>query len=147
MDVPADVLMKMERYCAYQERCEADVRKKMTGLAISSSQREEILRRLKDQNFIDDHRFAALFVRGKMRENQWGRLKLRQGLYAKGVAPEIIDEAISGIDSEEYQQMLADTVAKWKRLNQADADDRSKLIRSLLTKGYEMGEILSFLNA
>ena len=80
VEVPSDIMVKMERYCAYQERCEADVRKKMTGLTISSAQREEILRRLKDQSFVDDARFAALFVRGKMRENQWGRLKIRQGL-------------------------------------------------------------------
>ena len=43
--------------------------------------------------------------------------------------------------------MLAATVDKWKRLNQADADDRAKLIRALLTKGFEMGEIMAFLNA
>lgn len=147
VEVPSDIMVKMERYCAYQERCEADVRKKMTGLTISSAQREEILRRLKDQSFVDDARFAALFVRGKMRENQWGRLKIRQGLYAKGVAPAIIDQAIAGIDPDEYTAMLAATVDKWKRFNQADADDRAKLIRALLTKGFEMGEIMAFLNA
>ena len=147
VEVPSDIMVKMERYCAYQERCEADVRKKMTGLTISSAQREEILRRLKDQSFVDDARFAALFVRGKMRKNQWGRLKIRQGLYAKGVAPAIIDQAIAGIDPDEYTAMLAATVDKWKRLNQADADDRAKLIRALLTKGFEMGEIMAFLNA
>ena len=98
IDVPSDILVKLERYCAYQERCEADVRKKMVGLAISSAQRDEIMRRLIDQKFVDDARFAALFVRGKMRENQWGRLKIRQGLYAKGVDSAIIDQAIADID-------------------------------------------------
>ncbi|MCR4964434.1 MAG: RecX family transcriptional regulator [Bacteroidales bacterium] len=147
MDVPADILVKLERYCAYQERCEADVRKKMAGMTISSAQREEIMRRLKEQSFVDDARFAALYVRGKMRENQWGRLKIRQGLYAKGIAPEIIDQAIAEIDEEEYTSMLSEAVDKWKRLNSADADDRSKLIRSLLTKGFEMGEILSILKS
>ncbi|MBR4136148.1 MAG: RecX family transcriptional regulator [Bacteroidales bacterium] len=147
IDVPSDILVKLERYCAYQERCEADVRKKMVGLAISSAQREEIMRRLIDQKFVDDARFAALFVRGKMRENQWGRLKIRQGLYAKGVDSAIIDQAIADIDPEEYSNMLAEAVAKWKRLNKEDAEDRSKLIRALLTKGFEMGEIMAFLNA
>jgi len=147
MDVPADILVKLERYCAYQERCEADVRKKMAGMTISTSQREEIMRRLKEQSFVDDARFASLYVRSKMRENQWGRLKIRKGLYAKGVSPAIIDQAIAEIDADEYATMLTETIEKWRRLNKADADDRSKLIRSLLTKGFEMGEIMSILKS
>lgn len=142
MDVTGDILAKLEHYCAFQERCEADVRKKLVSLPISVGQRDEIVRRLKENDFFNDERFTECFIRGKMRENQWGKMKIKQALFAKGVEAQIINSKIADIDEDEYAQLLADVLDKWKRQNAADADNRSKIIRSLLTKGFEMDEIL-----
>ncbi len=146
MDIPADILSKLEHYCAYQERCEADVRKKMVGMAVSASQREEIMRRLKDQKFVDDERFTEQYVRSKLHE-QWGPLKIRQGLFAKGVAAEVIDAVMGQVAPEAYEEVLEDAIEKWRRTNPATGDDRSRLIRALLSKGFAMGEILSKLKS
>lgn len=145
MDVPADILSKLERFCAFQERCEADVRKKLTSLPCSVAQRDEIIRRLREHDFLNDRRFVELFVRSKFHEC-WGKLKIRQALFAKSIEPTLIDEFVNGIDEAEYAQMIAEVVGKWKRLHADDADDKQKLFRYMLTRGFTIGEVMKAMN-
>ncbi len=144
MDVPSDILSKLERYCAYQERCEADVRKKLFSIPCSVAQRDEIIRRLKEHDFLNETRFVESFVRSKIHE-QWGRLKIRQSLSLKGVDPQLVSEQLARVDDCEYEQILAMSVEKWRRLHPTDAQDRSKLIRHLLSKGFEMDLIMKII--
>lgn len=145
MDIPAEILSKLERYCAYQERSEVEVRKKLGSLAVSATMSDEVVRVLKEDDFLNEHRFAELFIRSKVKE-QWGKLKIRQGLYAKGIPAEIINEQMDLIDEESYREMVRATIEKWKRLNAADADNKPKLIRHMLSKGFAIEEIMSILN-
>lgn len=145
MDIPAEILSKLERYCAYQERSEVEVRKKLGSLAVSATMSDEVVRVLKEDDFLNEHRFAEIFIRSKIKE-QWGKLKIRQGLYAKGIPAEIINEQMDLIDEESYSEMVRATIEKWKRLNAADADNKPKLIRHMLSKGFAIEEIMSILN-
>ena len=145
MDVPSDILTKMERYCAFQERCESEVRKKLCETPISVAQRDEIIRRLKENDFLNEQRFVKTFVRSKLHE-QWGKLKIRDGLFQKGAEASIVNEQIDSIDDEEYDAILHAAIEKWKRLHPADAENRNKILHGLLTKGFEVGEILKALN-
>lgn len=144
MDVPSEILGKLERYCAYQERCEADVRRKLFSIPCSVAQREEIIRRLKELDFLNETRFVESFVRSKIQEH-WGRLKIRQALSLKGIDPMLVSEQLATVNEEEYEQMLATVADKWKHLHAADAQDRSKLIRHLLSKGFEMDLIMKII--
>lgn len=145
MDIPAEILSKLERYCAYQERSEVEVRKKLGSLAVSATMSDEVVRVLKEDDFLNEHRFAEIFIRSKIKE-QWGKLKIRQGLYAKGIPADIINEQMEQIDETAYQEMVRATIEKWKRLNAADADNKPKLIRHMLSKGFAIEEIMSILN-
>lgn len=143
MDVPSDILSKLERYCAFQERCEAEVRQKLFSMPISVAQRDEIVRRLKDADFLNEERFVDVFIRSKMRSNHWGKGKIKQALFVKGVCGDLVDSKLNEIDSDEYAQLLHEVIEKWKKQNPADSDNRAKLIRSLISKGFEMGEIMN----
>lgn len=145
MDIPADILSKLERYCAYQERSEVEVRKKLGSLAVSATMSDEVVRVLKEDDFLNEHRFAEIFIRSKVKEH-WGKLKIRQGLYAKGIPADIINEQMEQMDEEAYQEMLRENIDKWKRLNAADVENKPKLIRHMLTKGFSIEEIMSSLN-
>lgn len=145
MDIPADIISKMERYCAYQDRSETEVRKKLGSLAVSATLSDEIVKILKDGDFLNETRFAEVFIRSKVKDH-WGKFKIREGLYAKGIPAEIINEQMDMIDEEAYREMVRETIDKWKRLNAEDEDNKPKLIRHMLSKGFAIEEIMSTLN-
>lgn len=142
MDLPAELLSQLERFCVYQERCEQDVRKKLTATPCSVAQRDAIIEHLREFDFLNEERYVDTFVRSKLHE-QWGRLKIRQALRVKNIDPKLIDERFADIDEEEYRQMLEETIAKWRRINAGDADNKNKLIRFLLNRGFQMDEVLA----
>ena len=144
MDIPAELLAKLERYCAYQERSEAEVRKKMGTLAVPVAMSDEIVKELKACDFLNEPRFAETYVRSKLKE-KWGKLKIRQGLYQKGIDADVIQEQMDMIGDDQYLEVVRESMEKWKRLNSQDADNRPKLIRHMLSKGFAMDDFMPLL--
>ena len=135
------VLDKIAKYCAYQERCVKDVRDKMKTYDISQEDREKILDYLLDNRFVNDERFAKSFVRGKINQSGWGMNKIRFHLVQKGIAKDIIDEALQQTDDEVYRQRLIDILkAKAKTVKaENDFEKRRKLAAYAMQKGFEGG--------
>lgn len=132
-----EILGKIMRYCAYQDRSESEVRTKIASLKTSDENIEEIIQRLKREKFIDDPRFAENYVRGKLRLKGWGKLKLRNQLFLKGISSPIINQAINAISEEEYLTTFYDNIEKWCRTNPIEDQDLTKLYRFLESKGFE----------
>lgn len=133
------VLDKMAKYCAYQERCVKDVVEKLKTFEISEKDREDILRYLTDNRFVDNERFARAFVRGKINQSGWGLNKIRFHLMQKGIAKEIIDEALKAFDEEVYRQRLVEVLTtKAKTVKAAnDFEKKRKLAAYAIQKGFE----------
>ena len=134
-----DVLDKMAKYCAYQERCVKDVSDKLKTFDISEKEREEILNYLINNRFVNDKRFAQAFVRGKINQSGWGLNKIRYHLMQKGIDKETIAEALGQTDEETYRQRLVDilnTKAKTVKAENAFEKNR-KLAAYAMQKGFE----------
>ena len=136
---PDQVLDKMAKYCAYQERCVKDVRDKLKSYDISQDSRDEILEYLLDNHFVNDERFAKSFVRGKVNQSGWGMNKIRFHLIQKGIDKELIDEALGQTDEEAYRQRLTDILkAKSKTIKaETDIERKRKLAAYAMQKGFE----------
>ena len=136
---PEQILDKMAKYCAYQERCVKDVTDKLKTFEITSKEREEILNYLIDNRFVDNNRFAKAFVRGKINQTGWGLNKIRFHLIQKGIDKEIIDEAMQSFDEEAYRQRLIEVLnAKAKTVKAAnDFEKNRKLAAYAMQKGFE----------
>lgn len=134
-----DALDKMAKYCAYQERCVKDVRDKLKTFDLPEEEKTKILDYLIENRFVNDERFAKAFVRGKVNQSGWGLNKIRFHLIQKGIAKEIIDEALSQTDEEVYRQRLIDILkAKSKTLKAAnDYEKKRKLAAYAMQKGFE----------
>ena len=133
------VLDKMAKYCAYQERCVKEVTDKLNTFEISQKDKDEILRYLIDNRFVDDERFAHAFVRGKINQSGWGLNKIRFHLMRKGIANEIIEDALQGSDEDAYRQRLIDILkAKAKTVKaENDFEKKRKLAAYAMQKGFE----------
>ena len=133
------VLDKMAKYCAYQERCVKDVRDKLKTFDLPQEEKDKILDYLLDNRFVNDERFAKSFVRGKVNQSGWGLNKIRFHLVQKGIAKELIDEALGQTDEEVYRQRLIDILkTKSKTIKAAnDFEKKRKLAAYAMQKGFE----------
>lgn len=136
---PDQVLDKMAKYCAYQERCVKDVRDKLKTYDIPQEDRDKILVFLLDNRFVNDERFAKSFVRGKVNQSGWGMNKIRFHLMQKGITKEIIDEALGQTDEVVYRQRLIDILKTKSKTVKAETDyeKKRKLAAYAMQKGFE----------
>ena len=136
---PDQVLDKMAKYCAYQERCVKDVKDKLKTYDIAEKEKNIILEYLLDNRFVNDERFAKSFVRGKVNQSGWGVNKIRFHLIQKGIDKDIIEEALGQTDEETYRQRLIEILkAKAKTVKAAsDFEKKRKLAAYAMQKGFE----------
>lgn len=138
MPVPEDIIEKIKKYCAYQERCEWEVRQKLKQLySCSESESDNLIEQLQQENFINNSRFTSLYIRGKMEQKQWGRIKIQYQLIAKGIDKKTISQCFEAISEEYYIDNLNKIIEKWLRTNRLNRESYPKLYRFLASKGYE----------
>ena len=136
---PDQVLDKMAKYCAYQERCVKDVREKLKTYDIPQEDRDKILDFLLDNRFVNDERFAKSFVRGKVNQSGWGVNKILFHLMQKGIDKDLIDEALQETDEEVYRQRLINILKTKSKTVKAknDYERKRKLAAYAIQKGFE----------
>lgn len=142
-----ELLVKMQGWCAADERCSADVRRKLREMGAIQSDISFITDKLTSGNFIDDARFASLFVRSKFNNRHWGRRRIEAELKQRQISQAVIREALLEIDEEAYFEILVKLVnQKGGQIGDSDYDGRRKVFRYLMQKGYEPGVIGKALN-
>lgn len=136
----ADVKKTIRNWCARQERSSFEVAQKLVSWNIDNNTIHSIINELKDENFLNDERFAEDYARGKFRMKNWGKKKIKLFLLQKKISEPIVDRAIDLIDDQEYTQSLhnlaAKRAAKFTKTT-SDFDKKGKLYQYLLSKGFE----------
>jgi regulatory protein len=138
---------KIEAFCAYQERCDFEIRKKLKSWHIYSEDIDILISDLITNNFLNEERFAEAFVSGKFRIKKWGRLKIKQHLKQKQISDYSINKGLSQIDEEEYLNtliQLRNTKSKTIKAKN-EWDKKAKLTRYLSSKGFESNLIFDIL--
>lgn len=141
-----EVFSKLIRYCAYQERSEQEVYFKAKEFTINENLITDLLAQLKEEKYVDDRRFSAAYVKGKINQKRWGRYKIREGLKSKGVANKIIQEALEAIDDQQYLRNLQKLIENQKVDVKNDVKAKGKLYRYLMSKGYESSIVLEYIS-
>jgi regulatory protein len=137
-----EVLGKLMRYCAYQERSEWEVRKKLEGEALEEEEKEGIIQSLIKENFLSESRFISAYIRGKVLLKRWGIYKITEGLRLKGIATNLT-QVYREIDRDLYEENLSYLIDQKQRVQQEA--DGAKLYRYLLGKGYESDVVVAAL--
>ena len=102
-------------------------------------QRQEIIKRLTDEGFLNEQRFAHAFVNDKFKFNGWGRVKIAYQLRSKGISQDCIDEALTLIDDDTYEHALVQLLsAKARTLHGKQPQQaRAALLRFATARGFE----------
>lgn len=131
---------KLEALCAYQERCEFELRKKMQSWRIPYDEQDRLIADLIVNNFLSEERFAEAFISGKIRIKRWGKIKIRQELKQRHISDYSINKGFKEISEEEYwENLLHLTKKKWTSLSKEreSYQKKAKVYRFLQSKGYE----------
>jgi len=155
MDIPQKKIVpfeaaaeKIQRYCAYQERCRSEVRQKLREWQIEPKKAEQLIKELVSDGFVNDERFAKVFARGKFKIKSWGIAKIANELKKRGISDSCIAQALKEIDTEAYQATLTKLAQQWLQKYKSEPEfvRKQKLFRYLLSKGYQSGEVWDFIN-
>ncbi len=136
---PQQARLKMESYCAYQERSHFEVKEKLYSYGLYSTDVNEISSHLISNNFLNETRFAEAYVSGKFKIKGWGRNKIRQGLKLKRVSDANIKIGMKQLDADDYFAMLKKIAVKKNELvkEKNNLKRKYKLMSFLAGKGYE----------
>ncbi len=107
-----DYVDKIMAYCARAERCLQDVVKKLTAYDAPEDEFEAIIANLYKENFLNDERYVGFYTSDKWRLDQWGRIKIQNGLFRKGFSESLIASALDTIDAEDYKRMMEAVLSK-----------------------------------
>lgn len=138
-----DILEKLYAFCAYQERCTQDIKKKLLKLSIEETYHAEYIAHLEQERFLDEERFVRFFVKSKLKGNKWGRRKIQFSLRQKGVADSLIDLVLDEMDDVEVETIVFELAQKKNRsLKETDLWKRKqKIFAYLAQKGFQSSEI------
>ncbi len=102
-----EAFLRACNFCAYQERTQQEVRRRLhESYIISRDEVEELIARLIEENFVNEERFAKAFAGGKFRVKRWGRIKIKNELRLRGLSNYCINEAMKEIEEEDYMITL-----------------------------------------
>lgn len=139
------IKIRMADLCSRSEHCEYDIKEKLYRSGLPANDREEILRFLKEEKFIDDLRYAMLYAREKCKVSSWGQYKIRAGLVSKRIAQNYIKEALAQLSDEDWEEAIRKVAPIKARYLQArgeeERDARLKLYRFLISRGFESGRV------
>jgi len=143
-----EILNKMRKYCAFQERCISDIEKKLGRFIISKNDKIQIINSLTIEKYIDEKRFSISYCHGKFKIKKWGKQKIKNELIKKKISKENIEIAINSISMSDYIKALNDLINfKIKYIKDTDVFNRNgKLARFLLQRGYEFDIIWDQIN-
>lgn len=129
----------LERFCAYQDRCHAEVELKLHELGMIADAQEKIIVYLIDQNYLNEERYAKSFCRGKFTIKHWGRNKIKSALFQKNISVYNISTGLKEINELDYLAVLSKEMDK-KIMLVKEKDPwklKKKVTDYLMQKGYE----------
>lgn len=143
-----EALASLMRLCARAERSSGDALRLMQNWGVNKNEQQEVLQRLIKERFIDDRRYAEAFIREKCNLSAWGRYKIQSALKRKGIASDIIAEALAELNPTDNKKRLQNKLqTKIKHIKYDTAYQlKTKLIRYALSLGFEMDDVMDSVN-
>lgn len=138
-----EALQKLSALCARAEHSSGEMTEKMRKWGLTEDAQARIMARLTAGKYVDDARFSRFFVNDKIKYNKWGRRKIEQALWQKGVDRSVYGPILNEVPDEEYIAVLRPLIKnKWKTIKAATDYERSmKLIKFAMSRGFDYSVI------
>ncbi len=144
-----DALKKMMNICSAREMCSSDILTKLQSWGIAVNDQKKILRKLSDENFFNDERYARAFIHDKLKLQKWGRIKIRYALKIKQIPEKISEHILQENDDWNYTSELENLIRKKMKSVKTEEPGlatKARLFRFAAGRGFESELIYSILN-
>jgi regulatory protein len=144
-----EALAKLQKYCAYQDRCHKEVEQKLKQMRMIPEAIERITVDLIKDNHLNEERFAKAYVRGKFSIKKWGKVRLTLELRQRQISKYVIKTALAEINPDDYLQTFH-ALAEKKAPTLAETNPfkrKKKLADYLLYRGWESHLVYDKVNA
>ncbi len=107
---------------------------------------ELVIRRLKDQGYLNDAKYAAAFSSFRRDNEKFGRRRVITDLKAKGVHGEVIDKAVDSVYEEVSEENQAREYLRRKRLQKPKTQkEAARIFRQMMRGGFGAKTIFAIL--
>lgn len=131
---------KLATYCAYQDRCQWEVDRKLKEFYLIPEAIDQIIIYLIQNKFLNEERFAKSYARGKFYQKNWGRNKIKMELKKRQIPGKLIETGMKEIDSNDYFEILQKLYLKKQESLSSERESfkkKQKITNYLIQKGFE----------
>jgi regulatory protein len=107
---------------------------------------ESVIRRLKDQKYLNDTHYAAAYSRNRKENERFGKRRIIRDLKAKGVHGDIIQSVVASTYEGVNEDQLARQFLERKRIRKpANERETARIFRMMMRAGFGAGAIFKVL--
>jgi regulatory protein len=131
-----EALASCYRHLGRRDHSVAELRARLERARLRPQAIEEALAIVIDQGYLDDARYARLLVEDRRAIDGWGAQRIRARLEAAGIAAELIEEALGGLDAESELAAAIALIRKRCELPLAGDRERQRAFAILIQRGF-----------
>jgi regulatory protein len=124
------------RAVGYRDRTVAELRTLLERKRVEPEAIADAVEELTAAGFLDDARYARRFAEDKRDLERWGSERIARDLHRRGVAPEVIEQAVSD-RSRDAELATAVLLLEQRVPPPRDDGERDRAWRLLLRRGYD----------
>lgn len=125
------------RFLGRRERTTAEVRGWLERHGIDRAGAELVVSELTELGYLDDARYARVFIEDKRALEQWGTERIRRVLRELGIEHELIESALGMTDGDTELERALGLLQQRFPEPPADRRQRERALGMMLRKGYD----------
>ena len=130
---------KALRLLEFRSHSEKELKDKLSRAGAKDEDILKVLDFCREYGFVNDERYAKGKAKDLKNLKKFGKRRISQELYSKGISPEHIEAALSELDEDEEDMLYP--MVKRKLGNNFDRKNIDKCIRYFMYRGYDLGDI------
>jgi regulatory protein len=136
-------------FLSYRARSVSEVVSKLKSKGFSSNETAATIEYLLFSGYLDDNAFAKALAESRIKNKHWGARRIAADLDAKGIAEDIVRNAVSAISAEEERLAAGTAFDKWLRKTglklPLEKKAFEKAFRHLAARGFSVEVVSSVL--
>ncbi len=147
-----DILLMEERtrakekallYLSHRDLSIEEMRKKLALKRFPDRVIQRILDDLKRVGLLDDRKFALSYGNARLRARSMGKRILRQELLMKGLAEDVVNEAVEAVYADRSEEEMCRQIveSRLKKMKNVSRTSRKKIAGFLLRRGFDWDTI------